>query len=450
MPSVQQELGKYVSVRGPREDGTYRVLFEVPARLRPSGWPSTRPLPIEGRRGDLQDADEVARIKRDAARLYAELMDERNGVERGVDPNARTFDVLIRAWQGSQAWKDNKPITNRGYEDYLREVRAWQTANNPDPTVIMAPDVEAFIGIYDDRPTTRYHVRKVLRMVMQQAVRLKWRSDNPVDEVKVAMPKTRVEVWEEADVEQYVWAAIAAGNPDLAAIILTEWEIGQRLTDVVLFRRGVDFLPAEGLFSFDQSKTAQPVTIPVSDRLRGVLAHIEQSDSLYLFHDATSARSTAELVFEQLAAGQAAGAIPSAVEMGRRLGISDVAVGKAISKLTTERAVRRTAAGIQVVANDYAARARPFRDFKRLSQVFADIRTRFVLPAGGRHLALRALRHSCVVQLARCGCEIPEIASITGHTPASAAEILKTYLPRDSRVARNAQEKRGLVKKGAA
>ncbi|WGM47705.1 hypothetical protein KOAAANKH_02587 [Brevundimonas sp. NIBR10] len=450
MPSVQQELGKYVSVRGPREDGTYRVLFEVPARIRPSDWPSTRPLPTEGRRGDLTDAFEVARIKADAKRFYAELMDARNGVEKGVDPNARTLETLIRAWQGSQAWKDNKPITNRGYEDYLREVRAWQSADNPDPTLITVPDVEAFIGMYDDRPTTRYHVRKVLRMVMGQAVRLKWRTDNPVDEVRAPMPKTRVTIWEESDVEMYAWAAIAAGNPDLAAIILTEWEIGQRLTDIVLFRRGAEYLAAEGVFSFDQSKTANPVAIPVSDRLRGVLAHIEQSGSLYLFHDATSARTTAEQVFEMLADGQAAGRIPSALEMGRRIGISDVAVGKAISKLQAERAIRRTPNGIQVMANDYAARLRPFADFGRLSKVFADVRSRFVIPAGGRHLMLRALRHSCVVQLARCGCEIPEIAAITGHTPASAAEVLKIYMPRDSTVARNAQEKRGLVARRTA
>lgn len=376
MPSVQQELGKYVSVRV-RKDGTARVLFEVPARLRPSGWPSTRPLPIKDRRGDLSDPFEVARIKQDAERLYAELMALRNGATPGPDANARTLGTLIKDWRSSQAWKDNKPRTNKGYDESIREITAWETANHPDPTEITVPDVEAFLAIYDDRPTTRYHVRKALRMVMQQAVRRKWRADNPVDEVKVPMPKSRVTIWEESDVEFYAWAAIAAGNPDVAAIILMEWEIGQRLTDAIAFRRKAEYLPAEGLFSFDQSKTGNPVAIPVSDRLRGVLAHIERDGSMYLFHD----RGT----------------------------------------------------------------GRPFRDVDRLSHVFEDIRTRFVLPAGGRHLVLRAIRHSCVVQLARFGCTVPEIAAITGHSPASVQDILKIYLPRDSQVAMNAQVKRGLV-----
>jgi hypothetical protein len=64
---------------------------------------------------------------------------------------------------------------------------------------------------------------------------------------------------------------------------------------------------------------------------------------------------------------------------------------------------------------------------------------------GGRSLKLKWLRHSCVVDLARSEAEIPEIVSITGHTLASAHNILQRYLPRDSRVAENAQRKRGLL-----
>lgn len=382
--AAQHDLGPCVIAR-PRADGTHRVLFEVPARNRPSGWPSTRPLPTVGRRGDLSDPAERARIRADAERLHDELLAARRGGEVRVDPDARTVETLIDDWRRSQEWKDNRPRTNKGYDESLKGIRRWAANYAPDPVTMTAMDVETFLALYDDTPTTRYHVRKALRLVMKQAVRRKWRLDNPVDEVKVSAPKSRVMIWEQADVDLYVWAAIAAGNHDLAAIILTEWEIGQRLTDVVLFRRGADFLPAEGLFSFAQSKTAENVTIPVSDRLRGVLAHIKRDGSPYLFHD--------------------------------------------------------------------AATGRPYRDVDRLSHVFADVRDRFIMGpndaapriAGGRRLVLRALRHSCVVQLARFSCEIPEIASITGHSPASAAEILRTYLPRDSTVAMNAQRKRGLI-----
>ena len=81
---------------------------------------------------------------------------------------------------------------------------------------------------------------------------------------------------------------------------------------------------------------------------------------------------------------------------------------------------------------------------ERLSKVFAQVREAAV-ENGARSLLMRWLRHSCVVQLARAGCEVPEIAAVTGHTLASVTSILETYLPRDNKVAENAQRKRGLI-----
>ena len=63
----------YVTFRQ-RQDGTHRVLFEVPARVRPMGWKACRPLPLTYRRaGDLMDPGEVAAIKEDARCLFAQL-----------------------------------------------------------------------------------------------------------------------------------------------------------------------------------------------------------------------------------------------------------------------------------------------------------------------------------------------------------------------------------------
>ena len=187
--------------------------------------------------------------------------------------------------------------------------------------------------------------------------------------VKVKMPRSKVSIWEQADVDAYVWAAAWKGQPWIGALILTEWEIGQRLTDAVLFRREAEYKAADGVFRFWQSKTQGYVTIPVSDRLRGVLAACAVSGSPYLFHD--------------------------------------------------------------------GATGRPFPDVSRLSHVFEDIRDA-VVAGGGRRLVLRALRHSCVVQLARCGCTVPEIASITGHSLKTIEEILKHYLGLHPDLARSA------------
>ena len=64
---------------------------------------------------------------------------------------------------------------------------------------------------------------------------------------------------------------------------------------------------------------------------------------------------------------------------------------------------------------------------------------------GARPLKLKELRHSCVVQLGRSQCTVPEVVAITGHKISSAEQIIQKYLPRDSQVAENAQRKRGIV-----
>ncbi len=58
--------------------------------------------------------------------------------------------------------------------------------------------------------------------------------------------------------------------------------------------------------------------------------------------------------------------------------------------------------------------------------------------AGLDHLQARDLRRTAVVNLARAGATVPEIAAITGHSVHRTQWILETYLPRDIHMARAA------------
>lgn len=373
MPSVLLDLGRYVTLR-PRKDGTVRVLMEVPARLRPSGWSAAIPLPVEApRTGNLTDAAEVARIKADAAKLYTRLQQARVG---GVAPEPLRKDLprLVREWQGSQFFKGKKPRTQQGYAYHAGLVIEWSRLSGHKPVAgLERGAIETFLTLYDDRPTTRRHVKIVLKMLLDHAVALKWRDDNPAERIKVSAPKTKLKVWERADVLAGAWASIMAGQSSVAAMMMAEWEIGQRLTDVRGFRWGGEYRPDDGAFRFWQAKTEAYVTIPVSAELRGLLEAVHDRDSLFLFVD------------------------------------------------------RKT--------------GKPFAE-QRLGHVWAAIRE--TAGIDGR-LQIRTLRHSCVVQLARAGCTVPEIAAITGHSPFSVEQILAKYLPRDNEVAWNAQRKRGLI-----
>lgn len=367
MPSVQLDLGRYVTVR-PRKDGTARVLFEVPARLRPSGWSPAIPLPVNGeRRGDLTDADEVGRIQTDAIALLRRLQAARMG--REAETPARSMPALVRSWQGTQRFKDKKPKTQQGYVYHAKIISDWSASiGHPPVDRLKLEVIEQFLGFYDDRPTTRRHLKIVLSMLMDRAIQLEWRTTNPLATVKMGAPKSKVTIWEQTDVDDQMARADAAGQPSVAALILTEWEIGQRITDARLFRHGAEY--KDRAFRFWQSKTESYVTIQISDRLQDLLEKVRAKDSLYLFTD--------------------------------------------------------------------AATGKPW-DEQRLGHVFADIR------GSDCKLQLRALRHSCVVQLARKEVDIPGIASITGHSPAGVTAILSKYLPRDNILALKAQRKRGLV-----
>lgn len=384
MPSVKLELGKYVTVR-PRQDGTFRVLFEVPPRLRPSGWSPAIPLPLSDarRRGDLDDGHEIAAIQRDAADLYARLIRQRDG--RNVDDPAgkRTIAGLVRSWQQSSAWKDLKPKSRVHYTTYINHALRWaEVTGDPDPTRMTRADVEKLLAQFDGQATTKKHLRKTVRLIMDQAVAAGWRQDNPCDGIRIKAAKSRVTIWEQDDVDFFVAACEAQGRASLALIILLEWEIGQRLTDVRAMRPGAEYDIDSGRFSFEQSKTGSKVIITVSAKLRDLLAKAGDGH-LFLFRDEVTGNAYTE----------------------ERLSKAFAKVrGKAIKEV--EDKARATRLG---------------------------------------SLVLRWLRHSCVVQLARAGCTPPEIAAITGHALSSIFSILSVYLPRDSQVAANAQAKRGIA-----
>lgn len=384
MPTVTLSLGKYVVLKR-RADGSSRAYFQVPARLRPSGWSPAIPLPRTDERRGVLDAREVAAIKRDADALYRELMQAKTGDT--VKPPERSLSTLVNRWQRSPEWAALTEKTRVGYGTAIKKILAWSTScGHPDPSTLPRSAILQYLSSFDagtdpdgsvraPRHTAKKHTAAALRLVLEQAVDLGWRTDNPARGIRIKVPKTKATIWEQKDVDCYVKAARDTGVPSIALIVLLEWEIGQRLTDVRAFRPGMEYDAKAGVFSFRQSKTDEPVHIEISVELRKLLAEVVKEGQLFLFRNDRT--------------------------------------GKAYTE-------------------------------NRLSKTFAWVRVAAV-KAGGRPLILKQLRHSCIVQLARAGCTVPEIAAITGHALGSVNSILSVYLPRDTTVARAAQVKRGLV-----
>lgn len=372
MPSVPVPLGKYVVLKK-RANGTHRAIFQVPARLRPPKWQAAITLPLKGARPGTMLAEEVAAIQRDAAILYADMMQIKTGSP--TKPPERSLPTLISSWRRTKAWGRLKKRSRDNYEAGIKVVQHWSAAqNHPDPTKISQSHIEDWLSEWDSTPRTQQEMLKVIRLVMKEAIANGWRTDNPASGISVKVTPKKAVIWEQTDVDLYVAVARDQGMESIALIILLEWEIGQRLADIRAMKPGTHYDGNRGVFSFDQSKTGNPVDIEISATLRAMLAPVVSND-MFLFKNERT--------------------------------------GKAYEE-------------------------------KRLSKTFGWVRTA-AIKRGGRYLLLRHLRHSCVVQLARAGCTVPEICSITGHALGSAETILGTYLVRDTSVARGAQMKRGLI-----
>jgi hypothetical protein len=384
----QLELGQYVEARK-RANGTYAVRFKLSPAMTPKDWPSVWPLPRTGNwPGNLLDPQEVQAIRDDAAALRVEVQMAR--ATQKVDENQalqpRTWETLRDRWEADPEFKRLDDTTKHGYRANVRRAIRLATEDNVRPSTASELEITTALNRVT-HPVTRTATLHAFRVMLRDAKRLGWRKDNPTEDIKIkgrakASQQSRVGIWEADDVAFYARKAEEAGLVSLAGIIQTEWEIGQRLTDVRLFRYAKDkkdregqYLRSDGVFRFWQNKTQQWVTIPVSDRLMGLLNR--PGGSLLFPHPTTGEAYTSD-------------------------------------QLTKEFNGLRKLVG----------RNRRFLEMKHL-----------------RHSCVVQLATAEPVP-----CEILEIAAITGHTVASVNTIIQRYCPRDNRLAWAAQRKRGLVR----
>lgn len=275
MPSVKLDLPPYVIVRGPRADGTYRVVFAVKKSLRPSGWPAERTLPIENRKGDLSDPVEVAAIIRDAENFHAELLAMRLGAEPSDAPYS--IPALAKIWQdpAGDYWPNLKPRTRRFYEKVMAaHIIPWSKSNrDADIRSLDRPAMLALFRLFNDRPHVRKHVRSTIQQLMTVAMDEGWITSNPVQGIRLkGPPKTKATIWTAEDVDAHVAMATQMGWIGWARCILALWETCARVTDAMIWMRGAHYDPANGLFNYDTNKTDEEVVdLPISDRLRKML-----------------------------------------------------------------------------------------------------------------------------------------------------------------------------------
>lgn len=396
------DLGHYVRVT-PRKKGPPVVTFEMPARLRPQGFPYSHHLPLGGEPARLDTLEGRSAIRRDADALLvrakamkaaatpcpamgpagpaADQIRPSGRQPTGLlsVPSRRTVDPWLVAadiYFDSEEYKGHKPATQISNGQKVRViVQALMGLEGYDPVTLTQSKAERVLQLFEHSLDAKRRALSMLNKLLAIAVRELGRPPHLNLTTKLKAPKRQIgSLWCQSDVDVLAEAFDARDLGAISGIILTGWEIGQRITDIAAFRYGEEWAGEE--FSFSQSKTNAPVVIP-SPRLASLL---------------TGRVGPGEALFQNPYTGRPyAGNVLSAA-------------------------------------------------FKRVTDSLPEYRD--------RGLTLRHLRHSCILEFARAGCSVPEIASITGHSLPSVYTTLMHYLGRDSVLAWNAVAKREQMRAG--
>lgn len=378
MPSLSVELPPYVVTKN--RGGGVVFYFQVPARLRPDGWPGALRLPLDHlQRTGKADAAELAAVVADGETLYQRLEAERDGQPAAL--RLHTLPWLIQGFEHHlRDTPRERPIgkkTLRQYRHLGAVVTEWAMASgNPHVKTITRPAAIEFLATMNSTPTKRKHVSGYMRQLMFFAMDKGLRTDNPFVRLKTEVPKAFVHIWTDAELDKMVKTAEELQLGAIATAMLIAHDEGPRPCDVLAFERKAEvisgradqqterghYTPSDGCFRYFQKKTEGWVVSPAGQRVRDRLAWQPELQRP-LVMNAHTFKAYNERVF--------------------------------------------------------------LRDFHRVKAA-----------AGLDHLQFRHLRHTFVVKAKRAKLDSHSIAAKTGHSEKSVDDMLrKHYLPHDSEVA---------------
>jgi len=353
--------------------------WEPGPALRAAGWKGRSLKDADGRwlglEAAIAAAEEINRQVDEWRKAGGQPLRPRR---RAVQPHERTLQALWDLYETSERYRRLRESTRRDYRNRARIFLQW--AGDQPVAALDEPLLDAFYARLRARrgQAQAAGVMAVLRLLLSFGVRLRWLERNPARAMRISRPRPAPErrIWTREEVEAIIRTADDMGEHGVADAFIIALHTGQRAGDV---RRIEAFHEVGGRIRLRlrQSKTGAMVDIPASTELTERLRQIAERHRQAGRHPAT------------------------------------------------------------LVIDDHTGR--PFTRHT-LSHRFAQVRQEACrrhphLADEMRHKTLAAARHTCVTWLAEAGCEIPQIAAITGHGIASVTKIIEHYLARTSTLA---------------
>lgn len=204
---------------------------------------------------------------------YAEAMAGQRlpiGGDRTIPGTLRALAVM---YYGGPRFRALKPITQGVYRNaidrFCREVdREGKTHGDKPAKGLRREHVVKLMAARADKPESANILRKILRALMQHAVELGLRPDDPTRDVKAIRVKSAgYHSWSEAEIAAFEAKHPVGSRPRLAMALLLY--LGQRRGDVV--RLGPQHV-RDGALSLVQQKTGIALTIPLHADLAATIA----------------------------------------------------------------------------------------------------------------------------------------------------------------------------------
>lgn len=274
----KSRLGDFIQI-SKTSDGEDRVVYAVPDSRRPQHWHDARPLPATGKAvGNLASPSFVAKIEQSISQYdnQLELFWRREELNQECgDRSVRTLGELYRV-EDRLRWKYSmlKPNSATQNDRYIEYFARWADANgSPSMATISRDALVEYLQLHEHQPSYRVQSKNVIGMLMQTAVLLGWRSDNPVKDLRMPEPPLPDRTfWTKPEVERYMQIACDIGHPAVGAMIAFMYETGQRVGDARNLEHDKHY--SEAYFRIRQSKRG----VVINGKVK--LAHAEAIEAL--------------------------------------------------------------------------------------------------------------------------------------------------------------------------
>lgn len=281
-------LGPCVAVRR-RADGTSRLRFEV-RRKRPPGWAFSIPILVNGRDGCVVEAlppKDIEQIVRKAEDLYRQLEERRDkppavdaALETAADP--RSWERLIHLRRSHGTWLELAPTTRASYESVQRRIlRIFRHDPALAPSVVLDDQIDRLVRANIQSKERRRAVMLELRILIRFAMRQGWRSLEKDLLFYGRRPKAGFQIWTAAEMRQVLSRCLVENEMGLARLLVTQWEIGQRLRSVRNFRYGHEY--RDGVFHYRCAKTGAKIYLEILDPRRRAVLDEAYREGEYMF-----------------------------------------------------------------------------------------------------------------------------------------------------------------------